>query len=63
MSSSSPDDIDHEAEALEVLLRTWLDDDDAADLVGMIVEESESVMSILYEQWPHRHDEAGGKHD
>lgn len=42
-------------EQLEILLRHWLDDDEAVDLAGMVVEEPESVMTLLYDGWPTRH--------
>ena len=42
-------------ERIEFALRSVLDDDEASDLTLMLKEESESVMWILYEQWPTRH--------
>jgi hypothetical protein len=45
-------------ERIEIALRSVLDDDEAADLTLMLKEEPETVMWVLYEQWPKRHADA-----
>lgn len=51
-----PTTVNYTYERIEAALIEVLDDDEAADLTLMLKEEPESVMNILYERWPTRHD-------
>lgn len=43
--------IPERGEELELLLRTWLDDDDAVDVAGWIISEPESVSQAAYDHY------------